>query len=165
MTTDALKKTASKPPPISWVPAETIVASRVLGDHTTTAQVHPGLLTKFLCQKFLEQPGTEVVMGSASGLQMDGAKPTVLTVEHQGASRDIPTDGLVLAAGPWTGLVATKLLGTALGSKVAIRGNRAHSIVLKTQEALSATCLFTDMSMADGRAAEPEVYARPDGGC
>lgn len=125
--------------------------------------MHPGLLTKFLCAKFLEQPDTELVIGSATQLELDGSRPKSVTVEHEGTSRTLSADGIVLAAGPWTGSLATSLLGPSIGSKVAIRGSRAHSIVLKTQQQLSATCLFTDMTLKDGSAAEPEVYARPDG--
>jgi glycine/D-amino acid oxidase-like deaminating enzyme len=75
----------------------------------------------------------------------------------------IEADTIVLAAGPWTGSLATQLLGNKVGGKLGVSGSRAHSIVLKTKEALTAHCLFTSMNMADGSVGEPEVYARPDG--
>lgn len=70
---------------------------------------------------------------------------------------------MVLAAGPWTGSLAIKLLGDKVGGRLGVTGSRAHSIVLKTKQELTAHCLFTSMSMADGSVGEPEVYARPDG--
>jgi glycine/D-amino acid oxidase-like deaminating enzyme len=76
---------------------------------------------------------------------------------------DVPADIVVLAAGPWTGELAMKMLGNKIGGKLGVSGSRAHSIVLKTKEDLSAHCLFTSMSMEDGSVGEPEVYARPDG--
>lgn len=80
-----------------------------------------------------------------------------------GQEENIDADLVVLAAGPWTGSLATKLLGNKIGGRLGVTGSRAHSIVLKTKKELTAHCLFTSMSMADGSVGEPEVYARPDG--
>lgn len=70
---------------------------------------------------------------------------------------------VVIAAGPWTGKVVDDLLGTSAGRGLGVTGSRAHSIVLKTEQPLTAHALFTDMTLADGSTGEPEVYARPDG--
>ena len=82
---------------------------------------------------------------------------------NDGKEEDLEADLVVLAAGPWTGSLAVKLLGNKVGGKLGVTGSRAHSIVLKTKEELTAHCLFTSMNMADGSVGEPEVYARPDG--
>ena len=86
-----------------------------------------------------------------------------MTVESNGEKKDIPADVVVIAAGPWTGSVARDLLGKSIGSRIGVTGHRAHSIVLKTKQELSAHCLFTSMAMEDGSQGEPEVYTRPDG--
>jgi hypothetical protein len=70
---------------------------------------------------------------------------------------------VVIAAGPWTGELAKQLLGNDIGGRLGVTGHRAHSIVLKTKQELSAHCLFTNMTLEDGSMAEPEVYTRPDG--
>lgn len=77
--------------------------------------------------------------------------------------KEVEADCVVIAAGPWTGKVAKDLLGEKIGGRINVEGHRAHSIVLKTKEDLSAHCLFTSMSMEDGSMGEPEVYTRPDG--
>lgn len=83
--------------------------------------------------------------------------------EKKGEVKTLPADVVVLAAGPWTGRLARDLLGDKIGGKLGVDGHRAHSIVLKTKEDLSAHCLFTSMTLEDGSMGEPEVYARPDG--
>lgn len=72
-------------------------------------------------------------------------------------------DTIVITAGPWTGRLAKELLGEKIGGKLGVEGHRAHSVVIRTKEELSAHCLFTSMTMKDGSMGEPEVYARPDG--
>lgn len=159
--------------------------SRKLGSHSTTAQVHPGLFTKFFSEQFLAQPGTELKIGQVVGMEMSttgtqaqttqklgGSKetkdlavqsPKSVRVKTTGGEEEIPADLVVIAAGPWTGSLALKMLGNKVGGKLGVSGSRAHSIVLKTKEELTAHCLFTSMSMEDGSVGEPEVYARPDG--
>lgn len=160
--------------------------SRKLGGHSTTAQVHPGQFTNFFSKQFLQQPNTEVKIGQAVGLELAtsgtqskntqtlaGRKEThelaiqspksVRIKTAEGGEEVMEADLVVLAAGPWTGSLATKLLGNKIGGKLGVTGSRAHSIVLKTKEELTAHCLFTSMSMADGSVGEPELYARPDG--
>ncbi len=80
-----------------------------------------------------------------------------------GGEEDIPADVVVIATGPWTGRVVQDLLGASAGRGLNVTGSRAHSIVVKTEVQLTAHALFTDMTLKDGSAGEPEVYARPDG--
>ncbi len=77
----------------------------------------------------------------------------------------MPADAVIICAGPWTGQVVKDLLGASAGPGLNVEGSRAHSIVVRTKEPLTAHALFTSMTLADGSAGEPEVYARPDGGC
>lgn len=163
VTTDANGK-SNKPAPISWLPNGTVLASRVLGTTSTTSQVHPEQFTKFLLAKFLERPNTSLVIGSATSLTRKATgEPESVVVSTKDGERTVACDRLVLAAGPWTGRVASKLLSSKAAVHCAVDGQRAHSIVLQSKETLSAHALFTDMTLRDGSSAEPEVYCRPDG--
>lgn len=155
---------SKKEPPLHWLPKGLVHSSRILGSHTTTAQVHPRLFTTFFSDKFLEQPSTSVVIGTVKSLNIeDGASKSIGVVSPEGEKTEIEADVVVIAAGPWTGRLAGQLLGEKIGSRLGVQGHRAHSIILKTKEELSATCLFTNMTLEDGSMGEPEVYARPDG--
>jgi glycine/D-amino acid oxidase-like deaminating enzyme len=133
--------------------------------NSARGQVHPGLFTKKLLSLFLSQPRTSFQIASAIGLTLgaDRAVQSLKLRSKDGDVKDIPADVVVIAAGPWTGQVVEDLLGPAAGRGLNVTGSRAHSIVLKTKEPLTAHALFTDMTLADGSAGEPEVYARPDG--
>jgi len=162
--TDATRP-SKRASPLKWLPDGLVQSSRKLGGHTTTAQVHPGLMTKFLAETFLTSPNTSLVLGRATSLSLtdDRAKSVAVEPLRGGEKMDLPADVVVLAAGPWTGKLAVDLLGKQIGGRLGVTGHRAHSIVLKTKDELSAHCLFTNMAMADGSQGEPELYARPDG--
>jgi len=140
-----------------------IHSSRSLGGPTTTAQVHPGLFTSFFAQQFQQKPDTDLIIGRAAAVAVDDGAVKSVLVHASGEDRIIEADAIVLAAGPWTGKLAEELLGDKIGRRLGVTGHRAHSVVLKTKEELSAHCLFTSMTMEDGSAGEPEVYTRPDG--
>lgn len=155
---------SKKASPLPWLRNGLVQSSRVLGSHTTTAQVHPRLFTTFFANKFLEEPSTSVVIGTVKSLNLeDGASKSIGVVSPEGEKTEIDADVIVIAAGPWTGRLAGQLLGEKIGSRLGVQGHRAHSIILKTKEELSATCLFTSMTLEDGSMGEPEIYARPDG--
>lgn len=84
-------------------------------------------------------------------------------MDTKGREEEVEADVVVIAAGPWTGGLAKDLLGEKVGLRLGVEGHRAHSVVIRTKEELSAHCLFTSMTMKDGSMGEPEVYARPDG--
>jgi glycine/D-amino acid oxidase-like deaminating enzyme len=101
--------------------------------------------------------------GSSQAREVTVQTPKSIKIKTENGEERVEADTVILAAGPWTGGLATTLLGNKIGGKLAVSGSRAHSIVLKTKEPLTAHCLFTSMNMADGSVGEPEVYARPDG--
>lgn len=163
VSTDA-NGTSKKSPPVDWLPKGTVLASRVLGTTATTSQVHPEQFTKFILGKFLEMPNTSLIIGSATLLSLAAdSAPESLKITTATGERTIPCSTLVLAAGPWTGRLAEKLLDKKAARHCSVDGQRAHSIVLESKESLSAHALFTDMTLKDGSNAEPEVYCRPDG--
>ncbi|KAK1924891.1 putative cytoplasm protein [Papiliotrema laurentii] len=159
---DATKK-SKRASPLKWLPEGLIQSSRSLGTPKTTAQVHPRLLTSFLSEQFLASENTDLVIGHATLASTENGAVSSVTVSTQSGEKTFPADAVVIAAGPWTGDLAVKLLGPRVGGRLGVTGHRAHSIVLKTRQELSAHCLFTSMTLEDGSAAQPEVYTRPDG--
>ncbi|WWC89932.1 uncharacterized protein L201_004861 [Kwoniella dendrophila CBS 6074] len=167
--TDATRK-SKKSSPLPWLENGLVHSSRSLGSHKTTAQVHPKLFTEFFSKKFLENPNTEIKFGQVKSLSLNPETNTPKSVSYSTISNDNDKqemiddiDSIVICAGPWTGRLSNDLLGSKIGQKLSVQGHRAHSIILKTKQDLTATCLFTSMTLKDGSAAEPEVYARPDG--
>ena len=152
-------KAGSSKPVLTWLSNDHIHTSRQLGTHETTAQVHPGQFTTFIVDRFKEQRDTDVIIGRAHGLDVQNG--TVKGVKVGG--RTVPADVVVICAGPWTGALAVELLGKSVGGRLGVTGHRAHSVIFKTKETLTPHCLFTNMTMREGRVDEPEVYCRPDG--
>ncbi|KAJ9478529.1 putative oxidoreductase TDA3 [Pseudozyma hubeiensis] len=158
---------------ISWLDQDIVRSTSNMGGGGTTAQVHPGQLTQHLVDES-RRAGVEVLFNSqATTLRFDnGKKVEKLEVKDtkSGDTKTIDVDDLVIAAGPWTGSLVTKLfprnlLPAHLKSASSIDGSRAHSVVIESHKPLSADCLFTDMAYGAGgrKAGAPELYCRPDG--
>lgn len=166
VTTDRTEVTRQASP-VKWLPEGTVHHSRALGNHKTTAQVQPYKFTHHMLGLFQQRPGTKLVHATATGYTppKGNASPGQVTVTTKdGSEQTLSCTHLVLAAGPWTGQVAQQLLPKLTSTNIAsITGSRAHSIILRTKEPLTAHALFTDMTLEDGDMAEPEVYPRPDG--
>ncbi|GAA5977487.1 hypothetical protein JCM11641_000979 [Rhodosporidiobolus odoratus] len=154
-----------------WLNKDVLRGSEVLGSTDTTSQVHPEQFTKAMVE-LAQEKGVKVVYGTVEGLTKPaslGAEPYTLTI----SSRDDPNststlsaDQIVVCAGPWTGqlLETLGIEDRAAGRAKAIRGSRAHSVVLKTAQGreLPAQAVFTSIKTKGGHA-EPEIYNRPDG--
>nr|GMC60095.1 putative oxidoreductase TDA3 [Ipomoea batatas] len=140
----------------SWVdgPAK---GPKTIGTVGTTAQVHPQLFTKALLSKAVEQHGVEVVIGKLERIEAAEGRATAVVLE---GGRQIETDAVVLALGPWT----SKL--SLLNSIFRVYGLKAHSIVLepKAPDAITPHALFLSYYPAQGGGPmDPEVYPRPTG--
>jgi len=185
---------SSKSPPTLAPPWLSADASRLseMGDESTTAQVHPGLLTKRLA----EESGAALELGaevcglsfveSSSSSSPKGSAAAAAAVVVGGVSlldnRELPADAVVLALGPWLGHAAR---GWELPRGVSlpeVSAQRAHSVILaprrgeggggggggaagKKGEAppvVCATAVFAAVARRD-RVAEPELYPRGDG--
>jgi glycine/D-amino acid oxidase-like deaminating enzyme len=137
-----------EPPP--WLDGAGVVTA-ALGSTETTAQVHPALFTTALVDAARAR-GARLCIGrveevivrdvAARGVKVDGAV--------------IDADAVVLAMGPWTNHLAGRL------RLPKVRGLKGYSVVLDAPE-VPAHALFVDYRAADGRAFEPEIFARPDG--
>lgn len=85
--------------------------------------------------------------------------------DEDGAEEALPCDAVVLAAGPWLGKLAIKLLGEEVGKNLNVYGAQANSIILKTKVPTSAHAVVACIQMGGPfhNYNEPEVYCRPDG--
>ena len=136
--------------PPAWVDGAGAVRAE-LGTTETTAQVHPAQFTTALI---------EAARGHGATLRM-GVVQDVL--QHDGIARGVSVDGealeadaVVLAMGPWTGRLATRV------RLPRIHGLKGYSVTLEAAD-IPAHALFVDYRTADGRQLEPEVFPRPDG--
>jgi glycine/D-amino acid oxidase-like deaminating enzyme len=137
-------------PPPAWLDGAGVVRA-ALGTTETTAQVHPARFTQALVDAACARGATlrmgvvEAVIvreGAARGVRVDGAA--------------IDGDAVVLAMGPWTGVLSRAL------RLPRVRGLKGYSVTLKGAD-VPAHALFVDYRMANGRACEPEIFPRPDG--
>lgn len=149
---------------VPWLSRDAVSASSSLGTHKTTAQVHPRLFTRFLAERFLREPGTSLVLGTARALALDDGRPTAIMVDlKEGGDRIIDCDSVALTAGPWLGKLSSELLPSSSARGLAVSGQMAHTLLIRTKEPTTPHCLFVDLTLADGSVSEPEVYPRPDG--
>jgi len=136
--------------PPGWLDGAGAVRAE-LGSTETTAQVHPAQFTTALI---------DAARGHGATLRL-GVVEDLL--RREGAVRGVRVDGetleadaVVLAMGPWTGRLATRL------ELPRIWGLKGYSVTLEAPD-VPAHALFLDYRTADGRHLEPEVFPRPDG--
>jgi len=136
--------------PPAWLDGDGLMQAE-LGTTETTAQVHPTQFTTALIDAAHAHGATlrygvveDIVQrgGAVCGVRIDG--------ETLGA------DAVVLAMGPWTGRLATRL------SLPRIYGLKGYSVTVEAPD-VPAHALFLDYRTADGRHLEPEIFPRPDG--
>lgn len=120
-----------------------------IGNTSSTAQVHPKLLTEAFLSK-AKEGGAKVIIGSVEGVILDGQTARGVRLAD---GAEIPADKVVIALGPWSGLARKWFPSAGLPE---ITGNRAHSVVVDAE--VSAHCVFLTYD-----AKEPEIYPRPDG--
>lgn len=155
---------STKRTPVPWLPKGYVQSTSTLGTHATTAQVHPRLLTNFLTDRFLREPGCTLVLGTARALGLEDHRPSTLMVTlKEGGEKILDIDTIVLTNGPWLGKLATEILPSSAARRLAVDGQMAHSLVIRTREPTTPHVLFVDLCLEDGAVSEPEVYPRPDG--
>ena len=159
---DTVANRGKKVPDADWVNSKAVRQSAKLGGTDTTAQVHPRLLTQLLA----EEVG-QVVIATAQSIDYgQDARPTaVVATTKEGKQLSLPCTDVVIAAGPWAGKFMSRAFvddPAVDASDYNIVGSRAHSIVLKSSQPLSAVALFTSIRTGK-KSSEPEIYCRPDG--
>lgn len=135
----------------AWL-AQGVSLDRRLGGPETTAQIDPAAFTAAVMRAACAR-GASLRIGEVTGVMRSGARVT--GVEVDGVL--VAGDAVVVAMGPWSLLAARWLpLPPVLGLK-------GHSLVFETGARVPADALFLEFREADGQAASPEVFPRPDG--
>ncbi|KAF9511936.1 hypothetical protein BS47DRAFT_1486569 [Hydnum rufescens UP504] len=154
-------------PHAEWI-ADVVGSVEPLGDETTTAQVHPFLMTNALISA-AQDSGVNVTIAKAETIVRNEETKEitgVTAVTRSGEILTIPATDVVFAAGPWTGTITTQMLGekAAGGAANIIPSNRSTSIVVSPPESRELTphALFCTLVLPDGSHGQPEFYPRPD---
>lgn len=132
---------------IPWLNNE-YQSNGLLGDKTTTAQVHPKKFTETLVAEAVAKEA-RLVKGKVESIVSKKGKVHAVQVEGS----PMECDAAVVAMGPWS---SQTLLGLPLPKVYGLKG---HSVVIKSNKPLPAHALFIDDPVLDG----PELVTRPDG--
>lgn len=153
-TTNSKKPQAKELKEAPWV--QNVISNSVLGDKSTTSQVHPEQFTQAIADLSKAQ-GVDYILGSATGLRRDDdGKIITLIYERQedGSEGLIDCTDVVLCAGPWTGMLAKKLFADEPSLKMravqGISGHRAHSVVVEATQPITAHAFFTSLRTPEG---------------
>ena len=138
---------------LDWLDEQFSVRS-VLGNQTTTAQVHPEKFTHALMHA-ATRGGATLRKGCVEGVRTspDGREVHAVVVDGE----PIPTDVIVIAMGPWSGHASHGLSLPPVG------GLKGHSITVRPERGVPAHALFAEYQDERGVHDSPEVYPRPDG--
>ncbi len=127
------------------------VVTGVLGSTETTAQVNPARFTAALIGA-AQSLGSRLRLGLVDGVVERGGAARGVTVDGE----TLEADAVVLAMGPWTGRLRSRL------ALPAVHGLKGYSVTLAAAD-VPAHALFIEYRTAEGRHLEPEVMPRPDG--
>ena len=138
---------------LDWLDEQFRVRS-VLGNQTTTAQVHPEKFTHALMHAAI-RGGVTLRKGCVEGVRTSAGGSEVRGVVVDG--EEIPADAVVIAMGPWSGRTLQDLPLPPVG------GLKGYSITVRPEQAVPAHALFAEYQDEGGVHDSPEVYPRPDG--
>lgn len=136
--------------PPGWIDGAGVVTAE-LGSTATTAQVHPAQFTTALIEAARGHGATLQIAVVEDLVQRNGAVRGV-----RAGGQVLEADAVVLAMGPWTGRLETRL------RLPRVHGLKGYSVTLDARD-VPAHAVFMDYRTADGRHLEPEVFPRPDG--
>jgi glycine/D-amino acid oxidase-like deaminating enzyme len=111
-----------------------------------------------------QEKGLQVVSATVDGFIYAGDRTTIQAVSARTAldqAISIPCNTFVLAAGPWSGELARRIM-PARAKAIEVTGERAHSIILKCRKDLTPHAIFCRL-YTDGAMRDPEIYSRPNG--
>lgn len=157
----------SLPGNLRWIDPSLISNWNLLGDESTTAQVHPYLFTTFMLKKCLETGCVELVIGKVEDIIMDDDsgecqgviyRPSSPKAEYDELSNkkmELVGNKVIMSIGPWT----SKILPDC-----PISGLRAHSILIKPEsmDQITPHAIFTELKIGKHKFVSPEIYSRKD---
>ena len=138
---------------VNWLNNEGVI-HQMLGDTTTTAQLHPERFTRALLAAACAA-GAQLKLGTVESVERDSVKDQVTGITVDGTF--LSADAVVIAMGPWS-LLATQWL-----SLPATYGLKGYSITLSPTTPVTADALFLDYEDQFGERHGPELIPRADG--
>lgn len=126
-----------------------VKGSRLMGDESTIAQVHPKELTDAMWA-FAQQQGSTFRQGLVEGLvkeETDGGLTVTGAIIN---GETVPADVVVLSMGPWGDVLESVLPSCPMV------GVKYHSVLMRTGRVLNEAVFFSGLG-------DPEVYPRNDG--
>ncbi|MDH3714747.1 MAG: FAD-binding oxidoreductase [Gammaproteobacteria bacterium] len=136
-----------------WIDGDCAV-HQLLGDETSTAQLHPALFTHALLDQAVAN-GTSLQAGVVESLTIDSATQRLSGVQVDGEF--VAADAVVIAMGPWSILAAQWL------PLPPVFGLKGYSITLRPRDTIAAETLFLDYEDRAGEHHGPELVPRADG--
>ena len=164
-----LSNVADMPDDLDWISVETSPEFSAMGTPDNTAQVHPYQFTTSMA-RLAEEKGVRIVLGLVTNLDTSGNRMRSVTYNKKETSQShtIPTEDVIITAGPWT---------KSLYPPAPIEALRAHSVTIRPSRPISAYALFTRISLPPDfgrtdtfvkskrpreKVVSPEIYARPN---
>lgn len=152
------------PKDLDWIKHSNILNWSILGDSSTTAQVHPYQFTHFILNEAMKTNAITIMQGKVTEIIKDTDNKNVTGIKYTLTKngkviddKDIKTmdaDEVVVTMGPWT----SKLLSTC-----PVYGLRAHSITVQPSvENVSPYAIFTELQLDENKFFSPEIYPRAD---
>ncbi|TIA93100.1 hypothetical protein E3P99_00256 [Wallemia hederae] len=156
-----------RPPPvgesnIDWISkplqdARGVISHELVSDESSTAQVEPYLFTCSILHE-AKQLGVQVVHAEVDAFSNGSVKLST--------GDTLEADSLILAAGPWTDHVFTKLFPNT-HTHLPVQALPGYSLILQPQSTPSAHAAFTTILGYDtataGMSGTPELFSRTDG--
>ena len=142
-----------------------------MGTESTTAQVTPAEFTRSM-MVLAQEKGVKLTIASAEHLELEADDVTpkcVRAVDEKGETIEIPATDIVLAAGPWTARLASKLLGKRAGAALDIeprfvtRFSAPRSLL--TARMMSPIAGAQPLSYFDPQSPSPRMPSSPNSHC
>ena len=154
---DLIAQSAQVPSELDWLLPGSVKSYKELGNPGNSGQVNPYMMTKTLAE-LAEDHGVKIIIGSATAIDYAEDHQSVVSVQYSqnGTIHSLPATDILLAAGPWT---------PRLFTKVHLKMPRGHSVVIKPSRNLSPYVLFPSIATPPDGSFEhilsPEIYPRP----
>lgn len=84
------------------------------------------------------------VTGASFNREGEAHVESIAILNREGQQATLPCTDLIIAAGPWSGQLASRILPADLGLRdIPIVGQRAHSIIIQAHGRLTAHAVFS----------------------
>jgi len=126
-----------------------------IGSVSSTAQVHPYILTKAL---LAASEGVNFIKGTVKAIEKNSENKLIKIILEDG--KTLEPDVTILALGAWTSTL--KNFFDLCKPVFDVSGSKVHSIVVEAPNT-PPEAIFAYLVNKQGQSKEPELYPRPDG--